>query len=147
MIESSPANEGGRRRHRGLFLALLAAVVALGLASRVYASSLPSVVAVYGGDTLWATAVFLGLGLFWPAARTSTLALAAALLSLAVELSQLAHPAWLETLRGLPGVGLLIGYDFVWTDLACYAIGVLLGVGLDRLGRGSLQAPRRDPRR
>ena len=146
MTGSTGTGVAGPRRHRGLFLTLLVAVVALGLASRRYPSSLPSAFAVYGGDTLWATALFLSLGLLRPGARTTTLALAAALLSLAVELSQLAHPAWLEALRGLPGVGLLIGYDFVWTDLACYAIGVLLGVGLDRLGRAS-RDPRRDPHR
>ena len=124
------------RRHRGLFALLLVLVVALGLASRVYGSSLPALVSRYAGDTLWATAVFVGLALVRPAARTTALALGAALLSLAVELSQLAHPAWLETLRSWPGVALLIGYGFVWSDLACYAAGVALGVVLDLTCRG-----------
>jgi hypothetical protein len=110
-------------------------VVALGLASRMYASSLPAVLSLYAGDTLWAVALFLSLGLLWPSASTRRLGLGAAVLSLLVELSQLAHPGWLETVRRWPGVGLLIGYDFVWTDLACYAIGVVLGVGLDRSWR------------
>jgi hypothetical protein len=56
------------------------------------------------------------------------LAGAAAVIALAVELSQLAHPAWLDTFRSLPGVGLVLGYDFVASDLVCYAAGIALGL-------------------
>jgi hypothetical protein len=106
-------------------------VIALGLASRTYADSLPSFIARYAGDTLWAAAVFLLLGLLWPEARMRSLAAGAALIALAVELSQLAHPAWLEGLRRKPGVGLLLGYDFLASDLACYAAGILIVAAID----------------
>lgn len=119
------------RRSRPLYACLLVGTVALGLASRAFRGSLPFVLGRYAGDTLWAMAVVLVLGIVLPAARTMTLALVAGAIALAVELSQLAHPAWLDEVRRVPGVALLIGYDFVWSDLVCYAVGVTLGAITD----------------
>lgn len=110
---------------------MLLVVVALGLASRAYAAHLPVFVARYAGDTLWATAVLFLLGLFRPTARTIHLAIGAAVIALAVELTQLAHPDWLEAFRRQPGVGLILGYDFLASDLACYALGVVIGATVD----------------
>jgi hypothetical protein len=120
-----------RRRHRGLHIALLALVIILGLASRRYAHRLPLLIARYAGDTLWSAAVLLGLGIVWPGARLRWLAAGAALISLGVELSQLVRPAWLQAVRAWPGAGLVLGYDFVPSDLVCYAVGVALGAALD----------------
>jgi hypothetical protein len=108
-------------------------MIVLGLASRFYADALPFLIAQYAGDTLWATAAFLALSIVWPGARTLWLAAGAALVSLAVELSQLFHPAWLETVRRWPGAALLLGYGFLASDLVCYAAGVALGAAIDRL--------------
>lgn len=134
-------------RPRAHYALLLVLVAGLGLASRVYRRQLPDLIARYAGDTLWATALLLFLALLWPRARTRTLALGAGLASLLVELSQLAHPAWLDALRQLPGVALLLGSDFVASDLACYAAGVLLGVAIDTLasarGYSKMVSPRR----
>ena len=134
-------------RPRAHYALLLVLVAGLGLASRVYRRQLPDLIARYAGDTLWATALLLFLALLWPRARTRTLALGAGLGSLLVELSQLAHPAWLDALRQLPGVALLLGSDFVASDLACYAAGVLLGVAIDTLasarGYFKMVSPRR----
>src|SRR5687768_12648558 len=104
------------RRSRGAQLTLLAAAIGLGLASRHYADALPVPIARYGGDTLWATAVYLTLSVVWPGARVRSLAAGAALISLAVELSQLARPAWLQTVRQWPGAPLLLGYGFLASD-------------------------------
>jgi hypothetical protein len=121
------------RRHRGRQLALLASVIVLGLASRRYAGAIPAFIARYAGDTLWATAAYLTLGLIWPGARVRSLAIGAAVISLAVELSQLAQPHWLQSVRRWPGAGLLLGYGFVASDLACYTVGVALGAALDQM--------------
>ena len=123
----------GAARSRTLYLGLLAFTILAGLASRIYRGSIPLVLDRYAGDTLWATAVLLLLGVIFPNARTRSLALGAAAISLAVECSQLAHPAWLDALRQVPGVALVLGYDFVWVDLVCYAVGVLLGMVVDSI--------------
>lgn len=124
-------------RSRALYVRLLLLVVALGLASRAYRPHLPELIGRYAGDTLWATALLLTLALVWPRARTRILALAAAAGSLVVELSQLAHPPWLDALRQVPGVALLLGHDFVASDLTCYAAGVLVGAAIDTLASAS----------
>ena len=116
---------------RMIAAALLAATLVSGLASRRFRHVLPYAIAEYGGDTLWATAVFFGLRLMRPDARRHLIAAAALGIALAVELSQLAHPPWLDALRHQPGVGLILGYGFMSSDLACYAAGVALGWMLD----------------
>ena len=121
------------RRHALGTIVLIAATIALGLGSRIYRRSLPFVFAAYAGDTLWATAVFFMLRLMRPAASSVSLAAAALAIAFCVELSQLAHPVWLDALRQVPGVALVLGYDFVATDLVCYTAGVVLAWGIDAL--------------
>jgi hypothetical protein len=119
------------RYQTGGTIVLLALTIALGLASRLYRDRLPFVIAEYAGDTLWATAVFFLLRLVRPAAFGLTLAAVALAIAFAVEFSQLAHPRWLDAFRQLPGVALVLGYDFVATDLACYTAGAVLAWTID----------------
>ncbi len=111
-----------------LWFALIAVVVALGLGSRRYAGYLPGFVAAYAGDTLWATAAFLGFGLLLPRASTWRVALLAMSLSVLVEVGQMYHAPWIDSIRRTRLGGLILGYDFVWSDLACYAVGVGLSI-------------------
>ena len=118
-------------RSRLVCAAALAAVVAAGLASRVFGHHLPWVVATYAGDTLYATMALVGLALLAPRASTSGLAAWALGWSVAVEISQLYRAPWLDAIRRtLPGA-LVLGYGFLWSDLACYAAGVALGAAID----------------
>ncbi len=121
-----------RRRNRALWIALIFLIVALGLGSRRYAASLPGVLAAYAGDTLWATAAFLGIGLLLPRASTWRVALLAMSLSVLVEFGQLYHAPWIDMVRSTTLSGLVLGYDFVWSDLACYAVGVAVGILIER---------------
>jgi Protein of unknown function (DUF2809) len=118
---------------------VLAVTIALGLASRFYRPALPFLIAEYAGDTLWATAVFFLLRFCRPAASTLAVAAATLAIAFAVEFSQLAHPPWLDALRQLPGAALVLGYDFVPSDLVCYTAGVVLALAIDPL----LRRPRR----
>ena len=121
-----------RARHRtGWTIVLLAVTIALGLASRLYRDALPFVIAEYAGDTLWATAVFFLVRLVRPAASGLALAVVTLTIAFSVEFSQLAHPPWLDAFRQQPGVALVLGYDFVPTDLACYTAGVALAWAID----------------
>ena len=116
------------RRHRFLYSIVGCLVVALGLASRRYAAALPAFVAEYAGDTLWASMAFVGIGLLaprWPSLRVAFAALA---LSYAVEVSQLYHAPWIDTIRSTRIGALVLGYGFLWSDLVCYTVGVALAV-------------------
>jgi hypothetical protein len=109
-------------------------VIPLGLLTRADIP-LPALVLTYGGDTLYATLVYLLVTLVWlrqPAWRLGMLALT---ICFAVELSQLSQVPWLDALRTtLPG-RLVLGAGFLGSDLACYVAGVLLGVVLDLMLR------------
>jgi hypothetical protein len=109
-------------------------VALLGIGSRRFGTHLPVFVAAYAGDTLWATAAFLGIGLLLPGASTRMIAALAMAFAVAIELSQLYHAPWIDSLRHTTLGGLVLGFGFVWSDLACYAAGVGLGILVERLG-------------
>ncbi|TGD80887.1 DUF2809 domain-containing protein [Hymenobacter wooponensis] len=104
----------------------------LGLCSRHYGAWLPGWVAVYAGDTLWALLVYWLLGLGWPSCPAKWRAVVAISFSFFIEVSQLYHPAWLEAARNTTLGSLVLGHGFLWSDLVCYTVGVLLGYVADQ---------------
>ena len=117
---------------RLLYLISAGAVLVLGLASRRFGAYLPSFVAEYAGDTLWALMVFLGISVLAPRTRMSRRAAIALATAFLVEVSQLYHAPWINSLRHTPLGGLVLGFGFLWSDLACYTAGVALGVVLEK---------------
>jgi hypothetical protein len=132
-----------RRRDPLLWLALIALAVLLGLGSRRFGPHLPGFVAAYAGDMLWASAAFLGLGLLLPRASTRRVALLALSSSVLVEVGQLYKAPWIDSIRRTTLGGLILGFDFVWSDLACYAAGVGLGILVELAVLHRRSAPRR----
>lgn len=110
---------------------LLLGTIVLGLLSRRYGATLPAFVARYAGDVLWASMVVWGLRLLAPRAQTGWIAIGAFAISVAVELSQLYRAAWIDAIRATRAGALVLGQGFLWTDLACYAVGVLLAAAID----------------
>ena len=123
-----------RRRNPLVQIILIALACLLGIGSRRYAHALPGFIAAYAGDTLWALAAFLGFGLILPRVSTRTIAMLALAFSVAVELSQLYHAPWIDSIRQTTLGGLILGFKFLWSDLVCYALGVVLGVLVDVIG-------------
>ena len=106
----------------------LAIVVTVGLGLLTRADlPWPELIARYGGDTLYATLIYLLLVWVWLQAPSRWLALAAWGICVAVELSQLVHTPWLDALRATLLGRLVLGAGFLWSDLLCYALGALLG--------------------
>ena len=122
-------------RSRVAYATALLLVIAAGLGSRVFARHLPRFVAAYAGDTLYATMGFVLIGIAAPRWSTARVGVAALASSCAIEVSQLYHAPWIDAIRAtIPGA-LVLGYGFLWSDLACYVIGVALGAGVERLTR------------
>lgn len=124
-------------RSTPIVVALLATTVALGLASRVYASMLPDVIARYAGDVLWASMIFWLFALIRSRASTLPLALCAFAFSVLVECSQLYRAPWIDALRASRIGALVLGQGFLWSDIACYATGAGLAALVDVMVRRS----------
>lgn len=79
--------------------------------------------------------MFLLAAALWRRASTRSVALGAGLFALAIEVSQLHHAPWIDALRATRPGGLVLGYDFVWSDLLCYATGIAFGALADAAAR------------
>lgn len=113
------------------YLILWIFIVALGLCSRSFGGYLPTFVAEYAGDTLWAAMVYFGISFLFPSARLSRKALAALLFSYCIEISQLYQADWVNAIRGTTLGALVLGHGFLWSDMVCYTIGIGLAVLVD----------------
>lgn len=122
-------------RSRSLFLDFAVVTILLELASRQFRPELPWFISEYAGDTLWAAMVYFIAAMIWRNARTGRLTAGAFGFSVAVELSQLYQATWINALRATRLGGLVLGHEFLWSDLVCYAVGVALAVGVDSLAR------------
>lgn len=114
-----------------VYLVLLLVVGALGYGSRRYDYLLPLLIRKRTGDALWASAVFLALCLLWRRGSTLKLAVAALVISFAVEFSQLYHAPWIDALRRRRAGAILLGWAFYWRDLIAYAVGVVVAGAVD----------------
>lgn len=121
------------RRSRIIYLIVAIVVVVLGLSSRSYSGRLPVFLASYAGDTLWALTAFLGIGILFPRWTTLRVCMTALLFAVLIELSQLYHSPWIDQLRHTRVGGLILGYDFLWSDILCYGVGIGLGCILEML--------------
>ena len=123
------------------FLALVLSI-AFGLASRSTSTFVPEFFAVHAGDALWTVALWLSLAFVRPDARSAVLTTIALGISFLVEISQLWHPDWLDSLRATTVGALALGTDWDALDPARYTAGALLIVIVDRIGLlGSKSTP------
>jgi hypothetical protein len=130
------------RRNRAVWIALLIVVAICGLGSRRYGASLPAFVAAYTGDTAWSLAAFLVLGLLFPRLAMWRVAALALAISFGVEVSQFYHAPWLDAIRSTTLGALALGWGFDPRDLACYIVGVGIGVVLETMATKRLLVER-----
>lgn len=105
-------------KRRLCYLILWIFMVALGLGSRSFGSHLPTFVAEYAGDTLWAAMVYFGIGFLFPSVRLLRKALAALLFSYCIEISQLYQAGWINAIRATT-LGALV---LAWFPLVGYGL-------------------------
>ncbi|WP_055670012.1 DUF2809 domain-containing protein [Desnuesiella massiliensis] len=105
----------------------------LGLGSRRFSYILPNFISSFSGDILWALMMFWIFGFIFNSFRTRNVALLALTFSFTIEISQLYHSPWIDNIRRTTLGGLVLGYGFLWSDLVCYSIGVLMGVFIEKL--------------
>ncbi|WP_242213294.1 DUF2809 domain-containing protein [Bacillus cereus group sp. BfR-BA-01383] len=115
-------------RNRSLYAVFTVVVIILGLSSRKFAFALPDLLNDYLGDALWALMIFTGFGFLFPKIETKKLAIISLIFCYGIEISQLYHAEWIDSIRATTLGGLVLGYGFLWSDLVAYTIGV--GVGM-----------------
>lgn len=115
--------------------ALALVVIACGLCLRWYGFplGLSAFVVKYGGSLLWATMVFLLLGVLLPRLSRAQIAALATVIAVVVEFSRLVHTPWLDAFRLTTAGALLLGRIFSLWNLVAYAAGVVVGVWIDSL--------------
>jgi hypothetical protein len=114
-------------RNRALWIGLITVVIGCGLGTRSPTLPFSRSATGYAGDALWALAVFLGYGFLFPRRRTITIVVLAAGTSLLVELCQLYHAQWIDSIRGTTLGHLVLGSGFDPIDLICYGAGIVVG--------------------
>lgn len=128
--QNGPALGALRFSVRAIHVVLIAVTIPLGLGSRMRGLPMPGLVRTYGGDVLSATCIFFGLRYV---AHRRTLAQCAAMgfiICVLIELQQLYTGAWLVHLRDDTPLGILVGHGFLWSDIACYAVGTAIGAAI-----------------
>ena len=115
------------KRNRLLYALFTIVIIILGLCSRKFAFALPHLLNEYLGDALWALMIFAGFGFLFPKIEKKKLAFISLLFCYGIEVSQLYHDEWIDSIRTTTLGGLVLGYGFLWSDLVAYTIGV--GVG------------------
>ena len=71
--------------------------------------------------------IFTGFGFLFPKIKTEEIGFIGLLFCYGIEISQLYHAEWINSIRATTLGGLVLGYGFLWNDLVAYTIGV--GVG------------------
>ncbi len=120
------------KRSRRVSLFAIAALFLFGLPSRLVPQLLPAFYVNYVGDALWAMAIFFMLGVVFPAASTRRLVITTLAITYAIEFSELYQADWINELRSIKIIGLILGYTFLWTDLVMYTLGIAVGALLER---------------
>ena len=114
-------------RRRALLIVAALATVAAGLTVH---ETVDSWAGAFAGDALYAVLLFLLVAVVAPRMPSLVVGGVAFALCAAVELAQLTGvPAYLSAT--IPGIELVLGSTFQWSDLVAYAIGAVLAAAVD----------------
>lgn len=124
------------KQNRFLYGALILITIALGLFARKVAYPyLPDLINDYLGDALWASMIFFIFRFLLIRKDVKPVAIYSLLFCFLIEISQLYHAPWIDTVRATTLGALVLGSGFLWSDLLAYTIGVSLAAALDILLR------------
>lgn len=120
------------RRNRILYLILTIITIILGLLSRKV-QGLPQIISSYSGDALWALMVFFLFSFLFNKKSTIFILVISIIFSYGIEISHLYHAPWIDSIRATTLGGLILGFGFLWSDLICYTVGIVIGAIIDKI--------------
>jgi hypothetical protein len=114
-------------KFRLLLLAIIPVIIVFAFATRSGSALIPTFIAKYGGDTLWALMVFLVIRFLAHRLNPFRSAIIALVIAYLGEISQLYHAPWIDAIRSYRLGGVILGFGFLWSDLVCYTVGIFSG--------------------
>ena len=111
---------------RIVYLFCFVFLVWLALATRHHTQWFHPLIVQFGGDTIWAGMFLFFLRMIFLRPKLWKLALIAWLMGVADEFTQLYDAPWANAIRATTLGRLLFGVGFLWSDILCYAVGILL---------------------
>ena len=111
-----------------LFIVLFMMV---GYTSRQYYSTNGTFIHDYVGDAIWAGMIYWGFRTIQSKSTCLKSAIYAIIFSFAIEFLQFYHAPWIEALRHTKLGGLILGFEFLWSDLLSYTIGISIAFIID----------------
>jgi len=117
-----------KRKRKPQFL-LICLTIILGLLSRKALP--PSFIDPYFGDFLYALMFFFIIGFLFPKMKTLNVAIISIAICYFIEGLQLYQADWINQLRSYKLGGLILGYEFLWSDILSYTFGGLFGYFLE----------------
>lgn len=124
---------------RCTYLLLTLCIIPIGLYLRYRTGWFPDTINLYLGDVLYATMFFFLFSIIFPGHTTTRRAAYALAACYVIEVLQLYQATWVVALRDTGLGGLILGHQFLWSDLLAYCIGVALGYGTDLIWRKPLK--------
>ena len=115
------------------YAVLAALLIGAGLLVRWQLLGLPHAVAKYSGSIIWGGMVYAAIACLKPKQGVSRTAMAASLLAISIEFSQLWHTPALDAFRSTTIGVLLVGRFFSWWDIAAYLTGIAAICLLDKV--------------
>jgi len=122
-----------KKRNGFTYFFLIITVMIMGLSTRRFSIYCPNWINLYLGDALWALMIFFVFCFLFRHRGVRWVAAGALLFSFSIEISQLYHAQWINTLRKTRLGGLVLGYGFLWSDLVSYTVGIGFGVLIEKL--------------
>jgi hypothetical protein len=115
------------KRNARIYFLMMAVIISLGLPARMFQDQLPTWYVTYFGDYLWAMLLFFIFALTLRNMTTFEVAILALIFTYMIEISQLFHPQWLDSLRSIKLFALVLGHGFLWSDIMAYTLGIFTG--------------------
>lgn len=89
------------------------------------------VIPLFVGDILYACLIYFGLHFLFPNLKIIKTTLLALLFCVIIEFFQLYKAQWIITIRNTTFGHYVLGQGFLWSDIVCYSIGVIISSLLD----------------
>jgi hypothetical protein len=111
------------RNSRPLYFCLVLAIIIIGIISR-HIKGIP----LFIGDILWGLMVYFITRVLFINRSVRWAVIASLLFCYTIEFSQLYQAPWIKNIRHTVIGGLILGETFLWGDMLCYTVGIVIGI-------------------